>query len=81
MFLDHSILLIFCYETEARNKLGITVFQCKLIYKKIAKFPLDTIKRIYNQKVQNLKQITRFFCKQHFYKQHQAEIGKKSSKC
>ena len=25
--------------------------------------------------------ITRFFCKQHFHKQRQAEIGKTSSKC
>ena len=25
--------------------------------------------------------IARFFYKQHFYKQHQAEIGKKLSKC
>ena len=28
-----------------------------------------------------MKEVTRFFYKQHFYKQRQAEIGKKSSKC
>ena len=30
---------------------------------------------------QELKEIARFFYKQHFHKQRQAEIGKKSSKC
>ena len=42
---------------------------------------LQPVSLLKNKVLENHSKIHAFFNKQHFYKQHQAEIGKKSSKC
>ena len=61
---------------------GIEIY-LQLVWNKTNKLSIATVmmntSNIFKKNLQYI--FTRFFYKQHFYKQRQNEIGKKSSKC